>query len=91
MRVYFVFTLDALNLTHNERILYLDQHGQKVSDLDKQLSNKIESFANLQSFKNATTGKLGSETINCTKMLVTYSPLKLYSTTWAILLMYPFY
>jgi hypothetical protein len=55
-----------------------DQHGQKVSDSEKQLSNKIESFANLQSFKSAMTGKLGSnaETINGTKMYVAYSPVK---------------
>lgn len=49
-------SLEALNLTHNERILYIDQHGQKVSDSGKQLSTKIESFANLQSFKSATGG-----------------------------------
>jgi hypothetical protein len=67
-----------------------DQHGQKVSDSEKQLSNKIESFANLQS---AMTGKLGSntETINGTKMYVAYSPVKLTSTTWAVLLMDTYY
>ena len=70
-----------------------DQHGQKVSDSEKQSSNKIESFANLQSFKSAMTGKLGSntETINGTKMYVTHSPVKLTSTTWAVLLMDTYY
>jgi hypothetical protein len=49
-----------------------DQHGQKASDSEKQLS------ANLQSFKSVMTGKLGSnaETINGTKMYVAYSPVK---------------
>ena len=85
--------LQTLNLTHNERILYLDQHGQKVADSDKQLSSKMESFVNLQSFKSAIIGKSGSntETINGTKMFIAYSPVKLYSTTWAVLLMHPFY
>ena len=70
-----------------------DQHCLKVSDSDKQLSSKIESFANLQSFKSAMTGNLGPniETINGTKMYVAYSPVKLTSTTWAVLLMYPYY
>ncbi len=70
-----------------------DQLGQKVSDSEKQLSNKIESFANLQSFKSAMTGKLGSntETINGTKMYVAHSPVKLTSTTWAVLLMDTYY
>lgn len=51
-----------------------DQHGQKVSDPDKQLCNKVESFANLQSFKSAMRGNLGSiiETITGTKMYVAY-------------------
>jgi hypothetical protein len=63
-----------------------DQHGQKVSDSEKQLSN-------LQSFKSAMTGRLGSktETINGTKMYVAYSPVKLTSTTWAVLLMDTYY
>ena len=85
-------SLQILNLTHNERILYLDQRGQKAADSDKQLSNKIESFANLQSFKGAMTGKSGSNTemINGTKMFIAYSPVKIYSTTWAVLLMQPY-
>lgn len=85
-------SLQMLNLTNNERILYLDQHGQKVADSDKGLSSKTESFANLQTFKSAMTGKSGSntETINGTKMFIAYSPVKLYSTTWAVLLMQPY-
>jgi hypothetical protein len=74
-------------------ILYLNQHDQKVADSDKTLSSKIESFANLQSFKSAMTGKSGynTETINGTKMFIAYnSPVKLYSTTWAVLLMQPY-
>ena len=67
-----------------------DQHGQKVSDSEKQLSNKIESFANLKSFKSAMTGKL-EETINGTKMYVAHCPVKLTSTTWAVLLMNTYY
>jgi hypothetical protein len=85
-------SLQMLNLTNNERILYLDQHGQKVADSDKGLSSKTESFANLQSFKSTMTGKSGynMETINGTKMFIAYNPVKLYSTTWAVLLMQPY-
>jgi len=85
-------SLQMLNLTNNERVLYLDQHGQKVADSDKGLSSKTESFANLQAFKSAMTGKSGSniETINGTKMFIVYNPVKLYSTTWAVLLMQPY-
>jgi hypothetical protein len=48
-------TLQSLNLADGERIVYVDQNGQKVADSNKQLSrtNQNESFANLQSFNNA--------------------------------------
>ncbi|MGA9153512.1 MAG: hypothetical protein WBZ36_23280 [Candidatus Nitrosopolaris sp.] len=46
--------------------------------------------ATLRSFKNAENGTAGSivEQFNGTK-LITYQPVKLHSTTWAILLMQP--
>jgi hypothetical protein len=48
-------TLQSLNLTNGERIVYVDQNGQKVADSNKQLfsTNQNESFANLQAFNNA--------------------------------------
>ena len=81
----------SLNLTNNERIVYVDQYGYKVADSDKQLSNnpKNESFANLKSFEDAIDGKSGSniEVVNGTKMIVFYEPVKFHSTTWVILWM----
>ena len=67
--------LQSLNLTDGERIVYVDQNGQKVADSNKQLfsTNKNESFANLQAFNNALKEqKQGSvmEMINGTRMLV---------------------
>jgi hypothetical protein len=47
-------TLQSLNLTNGERIVYVDQNGQKVADSNRQSfkTNQNESFANLQAFNN---------------------------------------
>jgi Cache domain len=81
--------LRSLNLTDNERIVYVDEHGQKIADSDKKQSiNQNETFANFQSFKNAIAGNSGStvELMNSKKTLIVYSPLKFHSTSWAVLL-----
>jgi len=81
-------SLQTLNLTDNERIVYVDQHGQKIADSDKKQSIiKNETFADFQSFKNAIAGKSGStiEAINGTKMLVFYHPVNAIQARWAIL------
>ena len=81
-------SLQSLNLTDNDRIVYVDQHGQKIADSDKKQSiNQNETFANFQSFKNAIAGKSGStiEIINGTKMLVFYHPVKALQTRWVVL------
>ena len=87
-------TLQSLNLTNGERIVYIDQNGQKVADSDKQSfrTNQNESFSNLQAFsKVLQEQKPGSaiETINGTRMLVFYEPVQFHSTTWAVLLLKP--
>ena len=63
-----------------------------MADSDSQLSKTPESFANLQSFKDAISGKSGYniEVVNDTKMLVGYSPAKILSNTWTVLLMEPY-
>ena len=86
--------LQSLNLTNGERIVYVDQNGQKIADSNKQSfrTNHNESFANLQAFNNALREqKPGSvtEMINGTRMLVFYEPVQFHSTTWAILLLKP--
>ena len=82
-------SLQSLNLTNNERIVYVDYHGQKIADSNKkqEIIKKNESFANLQSFKNAVAGKSGSiiEAINGTKMLVSYHAVNAIQTRWVIL------
>jgi Cache domain len=91
-------SLQALNLTDGLRIVYVDQFGQKIADSDGHsplLLNKNgnESFANLQSFRNAVEGgKPGFtvETVNNNKMLIFYEPVKFRSTTWGVLLMQPY-
>jgi hypothetical protein len=87
-------TLQSLNLTDGDRIVYVDQNGQKVADSNKQLfrTSHNESFANLQAFNNALQEqKSGSvmEMINGTRMLVFYEPVQFHSTTWAVLLLKP--
>jgi hypothetical protein len=86
--------LQSLNLTNGERIVYVDQNGQKIADSNKQSfgTNHNESFANLQAFNNALREqKPGSvtEMINGTRMLVFYEPVQFHSTTWAVLLLKP--
>jgi Cache domain len=87
-------TLQSLNLTNGERIVYVDQNGQKVANSNKQSfkTNQNESFANLQAFNNALQEqKPGStiEMINGIRMLVFYEPVQFHSTTWAVLLFRP--
>jgi hypothetical protein len=87
-------TLQSLNLTDGERIIYVDQNGQKVADSSKQIfkTNQNESFANLQAFNNALQEqKPGSdmEIINGTRMLVFYEPVQFHSNTWTVLLLKP--
>jgi hypothetical protein len=84
-------SLQLLNLTNNERIVFVDNLGQKVADSNVNKSKNPESFTTLQSFKNAINGQPGSivDTVNNTKMLVTYQPVKVFNNTWAVLLMQP--
>jgi hypothetical protein len=84
-------SLQLLNLTNNERIAYVDNLGKVVADSDILSSNRNESFANLQGFKNAINGKSGTvkEIVNGTEMLVSYYPVKALSNNWAVLLIQP--
>ena len=74
---------------NNTRIVYLDSNGQKIADSDINKSKTAESFATLNSFKNALNGKSGSiiDTVGNKKMLVTYQPVKAFHNTWVVLLM----
>jgi cache domain-containing protein len=84
--------LQSLKLPLGERVVYTGDKGQKVADSDINKSKTPESFATLNSFKNAIGGQSGSiiDTIdNNTKMLVTYQPVKAFHNTWVVLLMQP--
>jgi hypothetical protein len=94
-------SLQSLNLTNNhneERIVIVDQQGQKIVDsggqssLTKPNSTVNESFADLQSFRNAINGQSGTmaEIINGTMMAVSYHPVKAFSNVWTILFMQPY-
>ena len=86
-------SLQSLNLTSaDERVVYVDGHGQKFADSDSNQSALLtantssasrngSSFADLQAFRNAINGQSGSttETVNGTTMLISYHPVKAFS------------
>ncbi len=87
-------TLQSLNLTNRERIIIVDQNGQKVADSNKQSfkTNQNESFSNLQAFSNVMQEQQpGSvmEMINGIRMIVYYEPVQFHSTAWAVILLRP--
>ena len=86
--------LQSLNLTSlgdGTRAVYVDGKGQKIADSDINKSIIPESFANLKGFKAAIGGQAGStiDTVNNTKMLVSYQPVNAFHNTWVVLLMQP--
>jgi co-chaperonin GroES (HSP10) len=83
--------LQSLNLPSGERVVYTGYKGQKIADSDINKSKTPESFATLNSFKNARNGESGSiiDTVDNTKMLVTYQPVRAFHNTWIVLLMQP--
>jgi hypothetical protein len=92
-------SLQSLNLTNNndgERIVIADQQGRKIADSSTQSSlstiNFNETFADLQSFKNAVNGESGTvtETINGTPTAVSYHPVKAFSNVWTVLFIQPY-
>jgi len=83
--------LQSLNLPSGERVVYTGYKGQKIADSDINKSKTPESFATLNSFKNAINGESGSiiDTVDNKKMLVTYQPVRAFHNTWIVLLMQP--
>ena len=86
--------LQSLNLTSlgdGTRVVYVDGKGQKIADSDINKSIIPESFANLKGFMAAIGGQAGStiDTVNNTKMLVSYQPVNAFHNTWIVLLMQP--
>ncbi len=84
--------LQSLNLTSLEdstRVVYVDSKGQKIADSDLNKSTIPESFSNLKAFKAAIGGQTGStiDTVDNTKMLVSYQPVDTFHNTWVVLLM----
>ena len=69
----------------------MDSKGQKIADSNINKSKTPESFATLNSFKNAVNGQSGSriDTVNNIKLLVTCEPVKVFHNTWIVLLMQP--
>jgi hypothetical protein len=67
----------------------VDGNGQKLADSNSLLSNKSESFADLNSFKSGKSGKSGniSEVISGKDFLPSYSPVDVLSKTWIVMVM----
>ena len=86
--------LQSLNLTsldNGTRVVYVDSKGQKIADSEINKSTIPESFANLKGFKTAIGGQAGSsiDTVNNTKMFVTYQPVNAFHNTWVVFMMQP--
>ena len=82
--------IQSLNLTSDgKRVIYVGNNGQKIADSEVNKSKIPESFAHLNSFKNAIKGESGSTTdmVDNSTMIVTYQPLKAFQNIWAVLLM----
>ena len=81
--------LQSLSLPNDLRVVYVDGKGQKIADSNSLLSNKSESFADLNSFKSGKSGKSGntSEVINGKEFLVSYAPVDVLSKTWIVMVM----
>lgn len=81
--------LQSLSLPNDLRVVYVDGNGQKIADSNSLLSNKSESFVDLNSFKSGKSGKSGntSEVINGTEFLVSYAPVDVLSKTWLVMVM----
>ena len=81
--------LRSLSLPDDIRVVFVDGNGQKIADSNHLLSNKSESFVNLDSFKSAKSGKSGnvSEVINGTKYFTSYAPASILSKTWIVIVM----
>lgn len=81
--------LQSLSLPNDLRVVYMDSNGQKIADSNSLLSNKSESFADLNSFKSGKSGKSGntSEVINGKDFLVSYAPVDVLSKTWIVMVM----
>lgn len=71
---------------NNIRLLLLDNNGTKISDSQPTIIGR-ESFNDLQSFKNAKNGKLGSivENVDGKNMTISYAPLNFAQTKWILL------
>jgi len=88
--------LQTINLTNQERLVFLDNNGTRIADTDlikgiNTRKNTIDEsvFRNLQSFKNAIMKKSGviNETINGSKIQIQYVPVKAVQKNWALLLL----
>lgn len=79
--------IHLLSLPNDLRVVYVDGKGQKIADSNSLLSNKSESFADLNSFKSGKSGKSGntSEVINGKEFLVSYAPVDVLSKTWIVM------
>ena len=90
---YFDQSLRSLSSIDSvQRIVLVDHNGTATADSSSSSNNNYvpkDPFANLQSFKNAIAGKSGSlvESVNGTKVFVSYQPVKAVQRIWALLLM----
>jgi hypothetical protein len=90
-----------LNFTNGERVLVVDHnstaivdslHCSSVNNANNNLSSpKLKDFRYLSSVKAVTNGNAGSiiDTVNGTKVLAIYQPIKMDNRSWGVILTQP--
>jgi len=90
-----------LNFTNGERVLVVDHNGTAIVDtlsssavnntINNLTSTKLIDFSYLSSVKAVTKGNAGSiiDTVNGTKVLAIYQPIKMDNRSWGVILTKP--
>lgn len=90
-----------LNFTNGERALVVDHNGTAIVDSlpsssvnntnNNLTSTKLKDFSYLSSVKAVTKGNAGSiiDTVNGTKVLAIYQPIKMDNRSWGVILTQP--
>jgi len=83
-----------LNLSNNNRVIYIDDKGNAIEDISQKTSDtytSIVSLAHLQSVQNVVSGQSGYlvEDVDNIQMLTVYRPAVIDGRNWGVLVMQP--
>jgi hypothetical protein len=83
-----------LNLSDNNRVVYVDDKGNAIQDLSSITSDtytSIASLAHMQSVRNVLAGETGNlfEIVEGREMLTVYRPTTIDGRNWGVLIIQP--